>query len=151
MTVTNLTESYFVKRIPITNCYGHLDVPLSKVSMQDNFTYHLYHNNPIPFKFSLKGVPCDIVIDSSFEDKLNAISNIFVDNLPIVGLDNQDSYFQFVKKPYNKADIGDSKNYISIESALASGFVTYKYKKDNKNKLSSIRTTRKKKTVKRNK
>nr|AAC04728.1 ORF5 [Gracilaria robusta] len=142
MTVTNLTESYLVKRIPIINCYGHLDIPISKVSMRDNFTYHLYHNSSIPFKFSVKGVPSNTVFDAKFEEKLNAISNIFVDNLPIVGLDTKESYFQFVKKPSNIAGIGNSDSYIIIESALASGFVTYTTK--NINKITSINKAKKK-------
>lgn len=40
MTMTNLTGAHFVKRIPITNCYGYLYVRVRKVSMKENYLYH---------------------------------------------------------------------------------------------------------------
>lgn len=80
---------------------------------------------PVPFKFSIKGVPSVNNMDAKFDEKLDAIANIFVSNLPIIGLEDSKSYFKFFKKPYGQA----STNYKEIESACAAGFITYNYKK----------------------
>nr|YP_010199151.1 hypothetical protein LK225_pgp145 [Crassiphycus usneoides]UAD88600.1 hypothetical protein [Crassiphycus usneoides] len=117
MTITNLQDAYFTIRLPIMNCYGHLDISLSKVFPKDNYTYHLYHRNSVPFKFSLKGIPYNAIVDLQFNEKLHSISNIFTENLPIVGIENQESYFRFVKRNSNQNTSVNSDDYKEIESA----------------------------------
>lgn len=70
-------------------------------------------------------------IDTKFDEKLDAIANIFVSNLPIIGLEDSKSYFKFVRKPYSQA----STNYKDIESACAAGFIAYNYKQRDQSPL----------------
>lgn len=143
MTITNLSDPHLVVRLPIMSCCGHLDVPLSNISPKDNYTYHLYHKSLVPLKFSLKGIPINLVADSRFHDKLYAISNIFVEKLPIVGLESKESYFKFVKKNSNLDASFNSDNYKEIESSYPWGFVTYKPRNNTNVKSKTIRKKKK--------
>nr|YP_009511783.1 hypothetical protein [Melanthalia intermedia]AXI97660.1 hypothetical protein [Melanthalia intermedia] len=125
MTLTHETQSYFIRRMSILNCRGFLDLPLSKTVLDQSYVYHLHHNTAIPFKFSLRGVPVDLDSNADLDEKLNALSEIFVKDLPIPEIEDKKSYFKLVKRESNATSRTNTNSCKEIEAAYPWGFVSY--------------------------
>nr|YP_009293651.1 hypothetical protein Rhodyp_055 [Rhodymenia pseudopalmata]AOM64333.1 hypothetical protein Rhodyp_055 [Rhodymenia pseudopalmata] len=98
-TCTNVTSKDFFVRLPLYDCRGKLKMPLSKVSLDHNYASHLYHSTPATAKFILKGVPNACMSDPELNQRVDNLTSIFMDDLPLLHAeDKESSYFKFVKQ-----------------------------------------------------
>lgn len=130
MTIIDLTSNIFIARLPINNCQGLLQLPLSKISRDHHFVYHLYRSKITPFKFMLKGVPTSCVDDQELITHLDRISDIFTEKLPIINENGEpfSQYFKFVRmtssSSYSRYNSRyKSENFQEIDTAYPWGFV----------------------------
>ncbi|MGH0883559.1 hypothetical protein [Bacillus paranthracis] len=95
--ITNITGKSFIARLPLRNCYGSINLPLSNISQDHYYVYHLYRNKITPFKFVVKRVllSVDNVIDLT--SNLDNLSNLFTRRIPVNEDVNKKSYLKYVK------------------------------------------------------
>lgn len=144
ISINNLTTKNFIARLPLRSCTGLLEQPLSSISSNYNYTFHLYQKKATPFKFSIKGVPMRIEDDPELSNILSDIGKIFTGKIPVNKNIENNGHLKYVK-------ISNSKGYKSrlsdvfeeIEVAYPWGFQqmrTIKQEKPVKRKTNKRKT-----------
>ena len=139
--LVNATDNSFIARLPIKNCHGTINVPISKVSKYYNYTYHLYQNSTTPFKFTLKGVPIHIQQRSDMLPFIEALCNLFVMEIHVNPDISNNGYLKYVKPTLKNSITPNSGQYQEIKVAYPWGFQIMnknKKKRKVKSKLKKI-------------